>query len=272
MFLVALLSFLLSVIVISKLISKDIELIEEKEEIVQTTESKDEFEVVEPEVVEPEVYVVIEEAVEELVEEVILEEDAFELLFTSSEINEELFQRIDGKSLKENDDITVDDLRYLTVTHWGFDDNRYYGELIVNKAIADEVLEIFKELYEAEYPIYKMVLVDEYDADDEISMIENNTHVFNYRKVKGSNAISNHSYGLAIDINTIQNPYVKGSIIAPEAGSDYLDRNDVRKGMIIKGDVCYNAFVSRGWIWGGSWNSLKDYQHFEKKIKGINKN
>nr|WP_243182907.1 M15 family metallopeptidase [Anaerosolibacter carboniphilus] len=98
-------------------------------------------------------------------------------------------------------------------------------------------------------------------------MENNNTSAFNFRDVADSKGVlSKHSYGVAIDINPIQNPYMKGEKVSPAAGKSYLDRGEIRKGMIIKGDVCYKAFKDRGWTWGGEWKTMKDYQHFQKSI------
>lgn len=192
--------------------------------------------------------------------------DTYEAEFSINKIDDIIYNRIDNVSFKENDIITIDDLRYLKVTHWGFDQKRHVGELIVHAQVAEEVLEIFKELYEVEYPIEKMVLVDDYYADDNLSMADNNSSAFNYRLIAGTNKLSNHAMGLAIDINPLQNPYVSGNSIMPDAGKDYIDRETYQQGMIILDDPCYTAFTSRGWIWGGSWKSIKDYQHFEKEI------
>lgn len=189
-------------------------------------------------------------------------------VFKYSSLSNEVIEKIVGVSWKENAPVKLEDLSYITVTYWGFDGKEHIGEMIVHEKLAHEVTDIFKELYEGKFPIEKIKLIDEYDAKDELSMADNNTSAFCSREVTGQKGVfSNHSYGIAIDINPIQNPYIKGEIVLPEEGNSYLDRSNVRKGMIIKGDVCYNAFKSRGWTWGGEWKSLKDYQHFEKKIK-----
>ena len=159
-------------------------------------------------------------------------------------------------------------LSYLKVAYWGFDDQPHMGELIVNKKVAAEVTEIFQELYEAKFPIEKIRLIDEYGAEDSKSMEDNNTSSFCFREVEGKpGTLSKHSYGLAIDINPVQNPYIYKDEISPEAGKEYADRSKAQKGMILKGDACYQAFIDRGWTWGGNWNYEKDYQHFQKSIK-----
>ncbi|AKL94788.1 D-alanyl-D-alanine carboxypeptidase [Clostridium aceticum] len=187
-------------------------------------------------------------------------------IFAREDLSEEVIQRISGVSWKEGAPIALSDLSYLIVSYWNFDGQECIGELIVYRKIAEEMLEIFQELYEAEFPIAKMKLIDEYGADDDLSMQDNNTSAFCFRKIEGSQKISKHGYGIAIDINPIQNPYVKGNKVLPSEGKTYLNRKDIRKGMITEGDVCYNAFVTRGWVWGGQWKTVKDYQHFEKDI------
>lgn len=199
--------------------------------------------------------------------EVIDQEDK---MFYSEVITQEIKDRIVGKSYGESCDLPYDDLRYVKVLYWGFDGEPHSGELIVNKAIEEDILEIFKELYDQQYPIEKMVLVDEYDADDNISMAADNTSAFNYRVVDGTDHLSLHSYGLAIDINPLYNPYVREmdgkTVILPVNGAEYSDRTLDCRYYIKKDDICYEAFISRGFTWGGDWKSQKDYQHFQKKI------
>ena len=190
-----------------------------------------------------------------------------EAIFAYSPLSDEVAERITGISYIENDEVKITDLVYVQITHWGFDEKEHRGEVILNKKVAEEVVEIFKELYKAKFPIEKIRIIDEYDAKDELSMLDNNTSAFCYREIAGGNGkLSYHSYGIAIDINPVQNPYVKNNTVLPESGRTYLDRTNVRKGMIVEGDPCYNAFKKRGWTWGGDWNSLKDYQHFEFKL------
>lgn len=191
--------------------------------------------------------------------------------FYYEELSDEIKARIAGKSYKEDCDVPYEELRYCKILYWGFDEETYEGELIVNKAIAQDIIEIFKELYDIKYPIERMVLVDEYDAEDNVSMAADNTSAFNYRKVDGTDHISLHSYGLAIDINPLYNPYVRGSgddtIITPENGAEYADRTLDCSYYINSGDACYEAFTERGFTWGGDWKNSKDYQHFQKKIQ-----
>ena len=108
-----------------------------------------------------------------------------------------------GKSYKADCTLPRENLRYIHVLHVGFDNQVHEGELVVNKDIADDVLEIFKELYESGYQIEKVKLVDEYDADDEASMSDNNSSAFNFRFISHTTKISKHGMGMAVDINTI---------------------------------------------------------------------
>jgi hypothetical protein len=190
-------------------------------------------------------------------------------LFYYEEIPQEVKDRIKGKSYGDNCEVPYDELRYVKVLYRGFDGETHTGELIVNKAIAGDIVEIFEELYDAEYPIERMVLIDEYDADDNASMAANNTSAFNYRVIDdGSGRLSNHSYGLAIDINPLYNPYVRKidaeTVISPESGEEYADRTLDCRYYIREGDACYQAFTGHGFTWGGDWKNTKDYQHFQK--------
>lgn len=192
----------------------------------------------------------------------------FEKDFFYEEISPEIEKRILGTSYPANCGIPLEDLRYVKVKHYDFNGNVKDGELIVNASVAGELIDILVELYEHKYPIAKMVLIDEYGADDEKSMEDNNTSCFNYRNIDSSERLSLHSYGLAIDINPLYNPYVRTGFgernVLPANASIYVDRNSSLQGMIIKDDICYNAFISRGWKWGGEWSAYKDYQHFYK--------
>jgi hypothetical protein len=160
--------------------------------------------------------------------------------------------------------VPIADLRRVKLTYWGFDGVRHRGELIVHKGVTHRVVEAFHTLYSIRFPIKRMVPVDRFGGDDDASMAANNTSAFNCRPKTGSTTgFSVHSYGKAIDINTVQNPYVKGTVVQPPAGKAFTDRARVRPGMIRHGDRVWRAFTGRGFTWGGDWTSLKDYQHFE---------
>ena len=189
-------------------------------------------------------------------------------LFFANAIDDTLLARINGYSYTPNDTVGVNDLSYLRMLYYGSDGNTYVGEMIVNWKIADKVLEIFQKLYENQYPIEKMMLIDTYYAEDEASMSDNNTSAFNYRPIAGSKKLSKHSYGLAIDLNPKYNPYVKRNsdgttICQPENGRSYIDRRLDFAYKIDENDLAYQLFTEAGFTWGGHWNSLKDYQHFE---------
>jgi hypothetical protein len=159
--------------------------------------------------------------------------------------------------------VPVEDLRLLTVSYWGFDDRAHAGELVVHRDVARDVIRVFGMLFRARFPIKRMVLVDAYGGDDDRSMAANNTSAFNCRAVTGGSAFSEHSYGLAIDINPSLNPYITSSgAVLPPSAERFADRTLEEPGMIHAGDVVVRAFATVGWEWGGSWSSIKDYQHF----------
>lgn len=188
--------------------------------------------------------------------------------FQESLIDEKLFHRIYNKSYKADCTVAINDLRYLKVLHYDAHKQIHIGELICHKDISNDLLLIFKELFKASYPIERMVLIDNYNAEDEPSMQANNTTCFNFRKVAGTNTLSNHSTGHAIDINPLYNPYIKrrnGKIIfQPKTAKKYLNRSIDFPYKINKGDLCYQLFKKHGFTWGGEWKSVKDFQHFEK--------
>lgn len=160
--------------------------------------------------------------------------------------------------------VAIEDLRLLTVNHWGFDGFIHEGELVVHSKHADDMLEALGRLFEAKFPIERMELVDVYGADDDRSMAANNTSAFNCRRVAGRPEVwSEHAYGWAVDINPVQNPYISsGGTISPPAGAEYADRSRREPGMIHPADEVVRAFAAIGWSWGGSWIHIKDYQHF----------
>ena len=190
-------------------------------------------------------------------------EDAFYI----TPISDEIFARIYGKSFKEDCTLPLEDLRYLHVLHVDLNGETREGEMIVNYHIAEDVLEILRQLYEAGYPIEKIRLVDEYDADDELSMEDNNSSSFNFRFISHTTRVSKHGLGLAVDINTLYNPYTKivdgVRIVEPITGEPYLDREADFPCKIDHEDLCYRLFIEHGFEWGGDWEDRKDYQHFE---------
>ncbi len=192
--------------------------------------------------------------------------------FYYESLSSELCDRITGISYPATDDaqITYEELCYIHVLHYDFSGEICEGELISNKTIATDLMEIFYELYKAEYQIEKIALIDDYNGDDTASMQDNNTSCFNYRYVDDTDKLSMHALGLAIDINPLYNPYVRfsnkdGQIISPIEGTDYADRTKSFPYKIDTEDLCYRLFIAHGFTWGGNWNSVKDYQHFQKK-------
>jgi hypothetical protein len=159
----------------------------------------------------------------------------------------------------------MDQLSYVRLSYWGFDQTAHVGELIVSKKLAPEVVEIFKALYKEHFPIERMQLMDRFKGDDDAAMAVNNTSSFNCRDITNKpGQFSLHSYGVAIDINTLINPYVKGEQVLPPGGRKYLDRTKIVPGMIVRNGFVYNLFIRKGWHWGGDWETRQDYQHFEK--------
>lgn len=162
-------------------------------------------------------------------------------------------------------------LRSVQVKYMDFKGRTKTGTLIVHKRIARKTAQIFYELYKIKYPIQRIEVVDKYEANDTKSMAANNTSAFNYRLIAGTNKLSNHGKGFAIDINPRINPCVKKGKVEPANGKVYKNRNvktckgKYAKYMIHKNDKVYKIFKKHGFSWGGDWNSLKDYQHFEYK-------
>ena len=158
-------------------------------------------------------------------------------------------------------------LRALHLSYWGFDDRAHVGSMVVSAAVTQPVLTVFAALYRARFPVRQMTTVDAFGGDDEASMAADNTSGFNCRFVVGSQPPrwSAHAYGEAIDVNTVENPYVADSTgtVFPPAGRAYLDRSNRRPGMAEPGTALNDAFASVGWFWGGRW-AAPDYQHFSK--------
>ena len=160
--------------------------------------------------------------------------------------------------------VPLSELSLVQLTHLGFDGTEKQGDLVVHRDIADEVVDIFAELLRGGCHVERVQLADLY-ADDDASMAANNSSAYACRSVTGtSDTWSVHSYGRAIDLNPVQNPYVRGDTVLPPAGRDYVSRGRPARGLIRRGDACHRPFASRGWTWGGDFRSLKDYQHFEK--------
>lgn len=186
--------------------------------------------------------------------------------FRISEVDARIFARMVGKSYKAGCPVPVNELRHLSILHRNLHGDTLEGELVCHARIADSLVEIFEQLYEASYPIERVRLIDEYDADDEMSMRDNNSSCFNFRRVSFTDRISLHGYGMAVDINPLYNPYVKTvagkKIIAPETAVDFVSREKKFPYKIERSDLCCQLFIEHGFSWGGDWNDEKDYQHF----------
>ena len=163
--------------------------------------------------------------------------------------------------------VTLDNLRLVKVQHYDFFENVKEGVLVIHESKALAALAIFEKLFEMKFPIQHMQLIDEYDGDDEASMADNNSNCFNFRKIAGSSKVSMHGYGLAIDINPLQNPAIiidednYSVSIHPKEGINYLNRTNDRPGMA---EPVVEIFKAHGFnVWGGNWNTPIDYQHFQ---------
>ena len=179
----------------------------------------------------------------------------------SSTITPQLAARMTPTSWRPGCPVPLSALRYLQVSHMGFDGREHLGELVVHEQDVTAVAIAFKLLWDTRFPIERMRLVDDHGGSDAASMAANNTSAFNCRRVAGSSSWSQHALGRAIDINPVQNPYVAPGVVEPAAGTAFLDRSDVRPGMLVEGSAAVAAFDRISWGWGGRWTSVKDHQH-----------
>jgi hypothetical protein len=160
--------------------------------------------------------------------------------------------------------IAVAQLRRVRLTYWGFDRRVHTGSLVVNANALNDVVHVFGRLYTAHFPIRRMRPIDVYGGNDERSLAADNTAAFNcrYAIAPGPRRWSVHAYGLAIDVNPVENPYLDGRTVHPRAGAAYLNRANIRPGMAVRGGLLVRAFAAVGWKWGGRWTRTPDYQHF----------
>lgn len=201
--------------------------------------------------------------------------------FSCHPISKHLMHRIRGISYRENEQISPSELRYLRIPYIDFNGETRTGEMICNHSIAMPLLDIFHTLFEHRYPIERIQLVDDFQADDDLCCIKNNTSCFNYRTIAGTDTLSRHAFGMAVDVNPFFNPYVTyinentdtHSLhaasdmrvrISPPGSEAYADRERDFPHKIGPGDLCYELFMSHGFTWGGDWTHCKDYQHFEQ--------
>ena len=167
-----------------------------------------------------------------------------------------------GVSWRPGCPVSLRDLRLVTARHWGFDGQLRTGRVVVHRDVAADIVSVLRRLYDARFPIRRMVLVDRYGGSDFRSIEADNTSAFNCRYVEGTTRWSEHAYGRAIDVNPIENPYVSSGRTSHRASEPYLDRTPCRRGMACPGNALVRAFKAVGWGWGGDWSGVKDYQHF----------
>jgi hypothetical protein len=179
-------------------------------------------------------------------------------------IDDRLREWMTGRSWHEGCPVGFDKLRVIRLRYWGFDAAPHFGRLVVHRAFAWKMVDVFRALYVHRWPVRRVFLVDRYGADDLRSMQHDNTSAFNCRWRAGQPGVwSMHAYGKALDLNPKENPYVRGDHVSPPGGRKYLDRSKHAKGMIHAGDLAVRSFDSIGWEWGGAWTGGEvDYQHF----------
>jgi hypothetical protein len=171
--------------------------------------------------------------------------------------------RLYGSSWRPGCPVSLDDLRYVRLSYVGFDGADHRGALVVNRDATTAVRTAFTYLYRNRFPIRRMRPVDDYGASDYRSIEADNTSAFNCRRATGETRWSQHAYGRAVDVNTIENPYVYADGTTVHAASrPFLDRSRHRPGMAYPGGVLVGAFAKAGWGWGGGWPGPTDYQHF----------
>lgn len=182
---------------------------------------------------------------------------------TIERIDAELREEMTGVSWHQGCPVPIRQLRLLTLDYWGFDGEVHRGRLIVRRRQAEPVLGVFQAIFDARFEIRRVRMIEPYGADDGLLGRKNVTSGFNCRLATGSSSTwSQHAYGLAIDINPVQNPYVNGDVVVPARGRRFLDRSLDKPGMIHADDVVVQAFADIGWEWGGDYTSIKDYMHF----------
>jgi poly-gamma-glutamate synthesis protein (capsule biosynthesis protein) len=173
----------------------------------------------------------------------------------------ELRERMVGRSWREGCPVPLDGLALVTASHWDLQGRRREGRIVVAARVADDVRKVFQALYEARFPIARMETIDAFAGDDDASMAANNTSGFNCRYMKGSQRLSRHSEGAAIDLNPLMNPYLHDGKVDPPDGRRWV-RRDPLPGVIVAEGPVVRAFESIGWKWGGRWVRTTDYQHF----------
>jgi D-alanyl-D-alanine carboxypeptidase len=155
-------------------------------------------------------------------------------------------------------------LRRIRLRYFGFDGKQHVGEIVVNQSVVAAVTGIFERLYRGRFPIRSIRPIDVFHGSDSRSTAADNTSSFNcrYAVAPGPKSWSMHAYGEAIDVNTVENPYIQNGRVTPANAKAYADRTNVRPGMAVEGGALVQAFALAGWSWGGRWRPSPDYQHF----------
>ena len=179
-----------------------------------------------------------------------------------SPLSEDERAAMTGVTWREGCPVSLDDLSSVEVSHWGLDGALHTGRLVVASEQAESIVAVFERLYAARFPVQSVRPAREFGGDDDAMMRVNNTSAFNCRPVAGGTRFSDHSFGHALDLNPLTNPYVRGSRVDPPQGRAYIDRDPAVPGIVVDGGPAVAAFASIGWKWGGHWRSARDYQHF----------
>lgn len=178
-------------------------------------------------------------------------------------IPDDVFARMHGVSWRGDDPRCPprDALAYVEADHRTLDGGDARGELVVARRIADQAVALLRRLWAIGFPIARMQLIDDYGADDDRSMAADNASAFCFRTVAGTDLISQHAFGLAIDLNPVENPWVKPEKFVPAEGAPFLDRVDLRPGMIVRPGPVVRVLDELGWEWGGDWRHARDHHH-----------
>ena len=189
--------------------------------------------------------------------------------FDIAAVPPEVRTRMDGVSWHGDDPRCPpwDVLAYLRLSHVTFDGGVAEGELVVAADLATRAVDVFRRLYQLGFPIRGMRLVDDFGASDDRSMAADNSSAFNFRVIAGTNILSQHALGRAIDINPVENPWRKPDRIVPEQGREYADRTQIRPGMIVRPGPVVAVFDELGWEWGGDWLHAFDDHHIVIRTK-----
>jgi len=170
-----------------------------------------------------------------------------------------LDEALDGLQIP---DLIKNNLCIIDVKYYGFDSLSHIGQIVTVNELQTEIAAIFDTLYRRKFPIERVIPLVNYGWSDKLSMAANNTYCFNYRKIKDSQLLSQHAFGRAIDINPMQNPYIKyGTNIKEPLHATYDERF---MGTITENSIVVKVFKQYGWKWGGDWRFTKDYKHFYK--------